>query len=97
MSNLQKLVEQFKKIGFDIVIFAILITIFFLKGYDALPIALQLVALKALLVSTGIVHAHIARKLLFPKIDWEENKLRGKTYVAIAFYIIIPWCYAISG
>jgi hypothetical protein len=97
MSNLDKLVEQFKKIGFDAAIFVVLLTIFFLKGYDALPIALQLVALKALLVSTGILHAHIARKLIFPKIDWGENILRGKTYVAIAFYIIIPWCYAISG
>jgi hypothetical protein len=88
---------MFKRIIVDILITVIVITLFATKIYEMLPMALQLVALKALLVSAGIFHAHIVRKLMFPKINWETDINKAKVYVAIAFYIIIPICYAFGG
>ena len=86
-----------KRIIVDILILTVILGLFATKLYETLPMPLQLVALKALLVSAGIFHAHIVRKLMFPKINWETDINKAKVYVAIAFYIIIPICYAFGG
>lgn len=62
-----------------------------------LPPPLQLVTIKAILVSAGVVHAHIVRKLMFDKVDWKSKELQGNHYVSIAFYIVLPICYAFGG
>ena len=86
-----------KRISLDLVLFAAVLILFALHSYVALPAALQLLALKAMLVSGGVLHAHIARKLIFPKIDWESGKIDSKVIMAVAFYVIIIYAYAIGG
>ncbi len=89
--------KELKRILPDLIIWTVLIVLFITHSYLVLPAAIQLVTLKILLVSSGILHAHIVRKLLFPKVDWEIDKLKAKNYAALVFYIIIPLCYAFGG
>jgi hypothetical protein len=86
-----------KRVLFDLILIVLVFAIFGTHTYEILPPPIQLVALKALLVSAGVLHAHIVRKLLFPKIDWETDIHKGKIYAAIAFYVIIPIGYAFGG
>lgn len=81
----------------DIILLAGIFALFALHSYEYLPAPLQLVALKAMLVSAGVLHAHIVRKLIFPKINWEADISKAKTYVAIIFYTVIPISYAFGG
>lgn len=86
-----------RRIGLDIVLLACTLLLFVLHQYAHLPSPLQLLAFKAMAVSAAIVHSHIARKLLFPKLDWTVTRLTGGHYVAIVFYIVIIYAYAIGG
>ena len=86
-----------KRIFIDIILFLATLLLFVLHNYITLPAPLQLLAFKAMLVSAGILHAHIARKLLFPRVNWSEFKMTGLHYVTIAFYIIIIYAYSIGG
>lgn len=86
-----------KRISLDIILLVCTLALFILHEYAHLPSPLQLLAFKAMLVSAGILHAHIARKLLFPKLNWTSIKLTGGHYVAIAFYVVIIYAYAIGG
>ena len=87
-----------KRVVVDILLLVCTLMLFVLHQYAALPSPLQLLAFKAMLVSAAILHAHIARKLIFnTKLDWSATKLSGGHYVAIAFYIVIIYAYAIGG
>jgi hypothetical protein len=86
-----------KRLSVDILLLMATLSLFMLHAYTYFAPPLQLTFLKAMLVSAGLLHAHIARKLLFPRVDWQQETLKGNTYVAIAFYIIIPLCYAFGG
>lgn len=88
--------KEIKRIGMDLIIMAAVIALFGFEAHKFLPPPLQLLALKVILVSVGVLHAHIIRKIMFPKIDWNKNMI-GVHYVAIAFYAIIPLCYAFGG
>ena len=88
--------NNLKRVSLDLMLFSAVLVLFALHSYLALPAALQLLALKALLVSGGILHAHIARKLIFPKVDW-NGPIKGNTIVSIAMYIIIIYAYALGG
>lgn len=85
-----------KRIAVDVVLIIGIFILFASHVYEFLPAPIQLVALKGLLVSAGILHAHIARKLIFPRVDW-QLQLQGNAYASIAFYIVIPVCYAFGG
>ncbi len=86
-----------KRVWVDIVLFVLIVCFFAIHEYGHIPPPLQLLSLKAMLVSAGVLHAHIARKLLFPKVDWGIAKLTGGVYVAIVFYIVIIYAYAVGG
>jgi len=85
-----------KRVLLDSVLFVGIVILLYFKFYTNLAAPLQLVLLKMLLVSAGILHAHIARKILFPKVNW-NMEIRPNTIVAISFYIVIPLCYAFGG
>lgn len=89
--------KYLKRILLDLILFILVVGLFVTEAYNYLPAPIQLVALKALLVSAGVLHAHIVRKLMFPTVDWTHKELKGATLVSIAFYIIIPLCYAFGG
>lgn len=87
-----------KRVFIEILILIGLLVLFAIKVYEFVPAPLQLVALKAMEVSMGLLHAHLARKFLIPvKADWEAQKMEVVHYVAIAFYIAVPYFYAIGG
>lgn len=86
-----------KRISIDIILLLATLSLFALHDYGNLPSPLQLLVFKAMLISAGILHSHIARKLLFPKLDWSVTKLTGGHYVTIAFYVIIIYAYATGG
>lgn len=87
-----------RRVILDVVLLICTLGLFILHQYANLPSPLQLLAFKAMLVSAAILHAHIARKLLFNvKLNWEDVKLSGGHYVAIAFYIVIIYAYAVGG
>jgi len=86
-----------KRVGLDIILLICTLGLFALHQYANLPSPLQLLAFKAMLVSASILHWHIARKWLFPKVDWTATTLTGGHYVAIAFYLGIIYAYAVGG
>ncbi|MDX1809726.1 MAG: hypothetical protein R3331_09320 [Sulfurospirillaceae bacterium] len=87
-----------KRIIVDLILLFFTLLLFALHQYAHLPSPLQLLAFKAMLVSAAILHAHIARKLLFKvQVDWSATKFTGGHYIAIAFYIVIIYAYAIGG
>lgn len=90
------MMENIKRILFDVVIFAMLILVYTTEFYVYLPQPVQLVALKALLVSMGFLHAHITRKLAFGSVNW-ENGLNSKAILSIILYVVIIYAYATGG
>ena len=93
------IVNNIKRILFDLVIFGITMFIFIEGVYNLLPNPIQLVILKMLLASWGGLHAHYMGKAFFPKIDWNKILLKqtGAYYARIALYIVIPLCYCFGG
>lgn len=85
-----------RRILFDIVLFVSLIIAYATEFYTHFTQPLQLVFLKALLVSMGFLHAHITRKLAFGNINWEE-KFTPKAILAILLYAVIIYAYATGG
>lgn len=85
------------RLWFDILLFAILLTLYLTKFYEALPPPVQLVSIKVLLVSAGFLHATVTRKLAFPKVDWQNEKFTPKNVLVIVLYIIIIYAYSQGG
>lgn len=89
----ESLKNNIRRIGLDMII-AILLAIMFLTNFhEKLPTSMQLVTYKMMLISLGLVHAHISRKLIFGKIDWNE-KFNVRQLVAGLMYLIFAWLYA---
>lgn len=88
-----------KRVWFDLIILVAILFVFFDGLYESLSNPIQLILLKVVLVSIGILHAHYMGKFLFPKIHWDEplNNQIGSFYARIGLYIIIPCCYAFGG
>lgn len=92
--------ENLKRMSFEILVTLIITALFLTHAYELAPSATQLILLKINLISMGILHAHIAGKLIFKvKLDWTmpwesasmAHIVRGILYVAV------PICYAIGG
>lgn len=85
-----------KRISFDLLWIVVLLPLFYFKVYELVPNPLQLIFLKALIISIAIIHAHIAGKLIFGTVDW-KGELRVHHLVRIVLYAIIPIAYSIGG
>lgn len=90
------MLNNLRRIMFDVVIFSVLLLVYSTEFYVHLSQPIQLVALKALLVSMGFLHAHITRKIAFGNINWDE-KLSPKAILAIILYFIFIYAYATGG
>ena len=88
--------QQIRRVLFDLVIILVILSLFITKVYEQFPAALQLVALKALLVSSGILTAHIAGKLLFPSVVW-KGIMSPAHYARIALYVVCVYAYSLGG
>lgn len=89
--------KEFKRLWFVVVVTIILVGIFVSGIYESLPPVIQLVLSKLLLVTSGVVVAHILRKFLFPQVVWEHDQQWQLTTMVIAFYLIIIYCFAMGG
>ncbi len=88
--------NETKRIIFDLLIAALLVFVYTTGFYEELSSPLQLVSLKILLVSMGFIHAHITRKLVFKKVNWNGDWTPQKIIV-IGLYIVIIYAYAQGG
>lgn len=91
--------DIFKRLSVETIIFTSLVVIFAMGLYNFLPSPLQLLLLKAVYISMGILHAHIMGKLIIPvKVKWNYKLINqdGAYVVRTLLYIIIPICYAIA-
>ena len=52
---------------------------------------------KLTFVSAGLIHSHLARKVLFPYIDFKESKDPFHKALVIALYVLITFCWARGG
>lgn len=70
---------------------------FFIDGiYKFAPAPLQLVAIKMIMVSGALAHAHISGKAMFPKVNWSYPHTPAHS-VRMVLYAIIPIAYAFGG
>ena len=88
--------KEVKRLLLDIVAAVMITALFMTEAYEFLPNPMQLVALKMLIVSMAIIHAHIVGKVLFGKVDW-GGEFRVHHIVRMALYVTFPICYSIGG
>lgn len=91
------MLRELKRIGVLVLVFTMVFTIFVSGVYEILTSPLQLVMLKTLLVSAGLLLAHIVRKALFPKLDYTNDSNWQHFLIVLSFYIVIPYCFAMGG
>lgn len=74
---------------------------FFIEGaYRFAPNPLQVIAVKVILVSGAIAHAHIAGKAIFKmehSVDWGSANWTPAHAARLVFYAVIPIAYAFGG
>lgn len=87
---------RFKRIGVESIILAAIGALLFFTGLITNP-ALSLFLFKALLVSGGIIHAHIIRKFFFPYIDFKESTDPYHKLLVIVIYAVVVMAWASGG
>jgi len=88
---------EMKRVLILAAVFLAVLIVFLTGVYEALNAPLQLVLLKSLLVCAGLLLAHVARKALFPKVEWSNDEKWQNFLVVLSFYIVIPYCFAMGG
>jgi hypothetical protein len=88
---------QIKRYSLELLILATVLWFLITGSYHNVNEPTQTVLLKLFSISVGVLHAHIAGKLLFPAVDWDATTLAGKHYARIALYTILPFAYAFAG
>jgi hypothetical protein len=97
-----KIIENIKRIGLDIAALITIVLVMIFIPYDYIPIEakanlVSLVFTKFILVSAAIVHAHLSRKLLFPYINFCEEKSWSNSAMVIAWYVIVIFAWSRGG
>ncbi len=92
-----QVVKELKRLSMDLVVIILLLLLYITRFYEHLPAPVQLISVKALLVSMGFMHAHITRKLAFPQVDWAEEGLNAKVLLVIVLYAVFIYAYAQGG
>lgn len=87
---------RFRRIGVESIILAAIGVMLFFTGLITNP-ALSLFLFKALLVSGGILHAHIIRKFFFPYIDFKNNEDPYHKLLVIVIYAVVLLCWSSGG
>lgn len=91
-----ELKENLRRISTELLLFGVLILLFLTGLALNLPATAQWIASKVICVNMGFLHAHIVRKLAFPKIDWQGGVNAG-VLLAIALYCVFILAYAVGG
>lgn len=94
--ELKILKENLKRILVELILFIILLLLF-LTGYALdLPATAQWLLSKVICVNLGFLHAHIVRKLAFPKIDW-QGEINAGVILTVSLYCVFILAYAVGG
>ena len=93
---MKQIIKGIERVLFDLILFAGLVTALFLLPTPERQ-GLELLMFKAIQVSAGFLHAHIMRKLAFPKINWYDDDRSWLKGLVIALYVIVIFSYARGG
>lgn len=96
MNFINKILHGLKRIMFDLVLLGLLISAMVLLPTPQRR-GLEWLMLKAAQVSAGFLHAHIMRKLAFPKVNWYDNDRAWLKGMVIALYVVVIFAYARGG
>ncbi len=92
------LLTQGRRVIFDICLFLFIILMFQVGVYKFFNPDVGVLIYKAMLVSAGILHGHIAGKVIFGSIDWSSNYLFvPKVIGRIVFYVLCIFAYSRGG
>jgi hypothetical protein len=91
--------DNVKRVAFEVIALVVLLVVFYYAPYDAdsKMFLFNVFVTKFFLVSCGILHAHITRKLLFPYIHFSTEKDLTNNIMVIALYITIIFAWARGG
>lgn len=101
--RIRSMIKQFiSRIWFELFILSLIWGTIFLIPEEYLLIIgveglINLFITKLLWVSTGICHAHITRKILFPYIKFSKEEHWSNNAMIIALYVVIIWAWARGG
>lgn len=89
--------SQIKRIIWDLAVLFFMMIMILFKVYEYFPPVFGDIMVKAIYVSIGFIHAHITRKLAFPKVDWNDSVFTPTKILVISLYVIIIFAYARGG
>ena len=89
--------KHFSRYAFDLLLLSGGVFLLITGSYVDLTSPIQLLIFKMVAISAGLLHAHLAGKMLFPSVDWDSTILAGKHYARIGLYIIVPLSYTFAG
>jgi 4-hydroxybenzoate polyprenyltransferase len=70
----------------------------FLSGiYEVLYAPVQLVLLKAFLVSCGFLVAYMITEVLLPKVDYGNDNQWQLLVKNVVIYVVVIYCFAVGG
>lgn len=87
-----------KRLKFDLfLLLGMMGLAFFFSDFVANSGLLSLWITKAICITTGIFHAHISRKMLFPYIDFKTETRWDNNAMIIVWYTMIIFAWARGG
>jgi len=91
-----------RRVSFDILMLVLVFVVTMFLPEQIFPEMAKLGLLsifisKLIFVSAGIFHAHISRKLIFPYINFEQDKNWWNNIMIIAWYVVIISAWARGG
>jgi|GEM_PF-1343131 len=95
----KKIAIQLGRVTNEIAVSGLLLW-FYLSGvYLQFSPTVQTIALKAVLVSLGFLHAHITRKLAFPSVNWNNGDYHQDRLklLCISLYVVFIYAYSHGG
>jgi hypothetical protein len=96
MPIVKTIIWQLKRVYFELLMITGLGIILFLFSGDT-KTAMDMFLFKALLVSAGVVHAHIIRSLIFPYIDFNTSKDTQHKLMVIVIYAVVIFAWSRGG
>ena len=99
---MNKFVSNLKRMGFEACVLVGLGALIFFLPLTTFPEEAKLglfslFVTKFLLVSAGLIHAHIARQLFFPYIRFRDEKEFTNNIMIIALYVVIIFAWSRGG
>lgn len=93
--NLRSLGKILKRVWFDVILFLV-IGLVLLFASNMPNHGIELFLYKGLLVSAGVLHATITRKVLFPYIDFETCDTYHSVFITVLYAVTI-YAYSVGG